>query len=85
MNPRLKKLQDEKAAEVVEKKVRKKRAKKVEVIIPPEKHEHLIQLNTSATPKYLQHHYMSKAARWKSRWAIRTLVFDIARGENHED
>jgi len=61
MNPRLKKIQDEKAAEVVEKKPRKPRKKKevVETYIPSEKHDHLVQLNSKCTPKDLQHHYIS--------------------------
>ena len=68
MNPRLKKLQDEKAASaVVEKKVRKPRKKKEPVYIPPEKHDHCIQLNCSCTPKPLQKYsyfkVLNKAAR----------------------
>jgi len=67
MNPRLKKLQDEKAAIAVEKKVRKPRTKKTSIVEIPEKHEHCMQLNTPATPQPLRDfHYfndMNNAAR----------------------
>jgi len=94
MNPRLKKLQDEKAAEVVEKKVRKKRAKKVEVIIPSEKHDHLVQLNSKCTPKDLQHHYISMmhpdhayqiAARRKADKSIVYMTEDLGRRATGDD
>ena len=82
MNKRLRKLQDEKAAVAVEKKVRKPRAKKTPepVYVAPEQHNHCIQLNTPATPQPLRDfHYfksMNKAARRENGKVIE-LTSDI--------
>ena len=82
MNPRLKKLQDEKAAVAVEKKVRKPRAKKTPIVEIPPTHDHCMQLNCKTTPKPLQkYHYfnhMNKAAR-RENGKIVELTSDVER------
>ena len=78
MNPRLKKIQDEKAAEVVEKKPRKPRKKKEPIVEIPEPHEHCMQLNCSCTPKPLrdfQYIGESKTNRVAVRYKNNTIVY----------
>jgi len=90
MNPRLKKIQDEKAAEVVEKKPRKPRKTKAKEIIIPELHDHCMQLNCKCTPKDLQHHYISMmhpdhayqiAARRKADKSMVYMTEDLGRSQ----
>ena len=85
MNPTLRKLQDEKAAIAVEKKVRKPRTKKTSIVEIPEKHEHCMQLNTPATPQPLRDfHYfkvLNKAARRNPDNTITYMTEDLGRSQ----